>query len=200
MGRSEAYVGQVRTGPTDNASCLVLQFSKYQEQAPSPVLHLLLAPVAGPDRRYSHPLRWKAAKVSRIYDTMNSISMINFQSLITLDFSSFRRMLKVYKKIHKFMEVLNYFTTKEWLFTNDHVNSLLAKLDNKDRSLFFCDMREVVWDTYFQNYMRGIRLYLIKDPIETLPQALVKWQRLVTDVALLSLPIPDLYFTHLSLL
>ncbi|OXU24628.1 hypothetical protein TSAR_006068 [Trichomalopsis sarcophagae] len=88
------------------------------------------------------------------------------------------RMLKVYKKIHKFMEVLNYFTTKEWLFTSDHVNGLIAKLDIKDRNLFFCDMREVVWDTYFQNYMRGIRLYLIKDPLDTLPQARVKWQRM----------------------
>lgn len=104
-------------------------------------------------------------------------------------------MLKVYKKIHKFMEVLNYFTTKEWLFTSNHINSLIAKLDSKDRNLFFCDMREVVWDTYFQNYMRGIRLYLIKDPLDTLPQARVKWQRLaiptmfyVVDIDRRSLP------------
>jgi hypothetical protein len=95
---------------------------------------------------------------------------------------TFRRMLKVYKKIHRFMEVLNYFTTKEWTFTNDHVHALVDKLDNKDRSIFSMDMRDVVWDTYFQNYMRGIRLYLIKDPIETLPQARVKWQRYAPSV------------------
>ncbi|XP_011499624.1 PREDICTED: putative fatty acyl-CoA reductase CG5065 [Ceratosolen solmsi marchali] len=88
------------------------------------------------------------------------------------------RMLKVYKKIHRFMEVLNYFTTKEWAFTNEHVHALVDKLDNKDRNIFYMDMRDVVWDTYFQNYMRGIRLYLIKDPIETLPQARIKWKRM----------------------
>ncbi|XP_014210801.1 fatty acyl-CoA reductase wat-like [Copidosoma floridanum] len=88
------------------------------------------------------------------------------------------RMLKVYKKIHKFMDVLNYFTTKEWSFTNGAVHALVDKLDNRDRTLFNMDMRDVVWDTYFQNYMRGIRLYLIKDPIDTLPQARVRWQRM----------------------
>ena len=75
------------------------------------------------------------------------------------------------------MGVLNYFTTKEWKFSNEKVHELIEKLDNQDRQLFPLDMRDVVWDTYFQSYMRGIRIYLIKDPIETLPQARVKWQR-----------------------
>lgn len=86
-------------------------------------------------------------------------------------------MLNVYKKIHKFMDVLNYFTTQEWTFKNDNVNGLASKLSSKDRKLFNMNMKDVVWDAYFQNYMRGIRLYLIKDPIDTLPQARIKWQR-----------------------
>lgn len=87
------------------------------------------------------------------------------------------RMLKVYKKIIKFMDVLEYFTTKEWQFTNERVNALIDKLHNKDRSLFYMDMRDVNWDEYFQKYLYGIRIYLIKDPIETLPQARIRWQR-----------------------
>lgn len=75
------------------------------------------------------------------------------------------------------MEVLDYFTTKKWTFTNDHVRNLVEKLDSKDRSLFNMDMKDIVWDTYFQYYIRGIRLYLIKDPMDTLPQARIKWQR-----------------------
>ncbi|KAJ8688432.1 hypothetical protein QAD02_024227 [Eretmocerus hayati] len=97
---------------------------------------------------------------------------------VTLCVGKQPRMLKVYKKIHKFMDVLNYFTTQEWSFSNDRVNSLIDKLEPKDRSMFNMDMRKVIWDTYFQNYVRGIRLYLIKDPIETLPQARIKWQRM----------------------
>ncbi|EZA57926.1 Putative fatty acyl-CoA reductase [Ooceraea biroi] len=88
------------------------------------------------------------------------------------------RLLKVYKKIHKFMDVLNYFATQEWMFTNDRLHALLAKLTFKDRQHFYCDVRDVDWNVYFETYILGIRLYLIKDPLDTLHQARVKWQRL----------------------
>lgn len=88
------------------------------------------------------------------------------------------RLLKIYKKIHKFMDVLNYFTTKQWNFTSDNVKSMQMKLNPEDRANFFSDIRDLSWDRFFQTYIRGIRVYLIKDPLETLPQALAKWQKL----------------------
>ncbi|XP_043675011.1 uncharacterized protein LOC122632366 [Vespula pensylvanica] len=88
------------------------------------------------------------------------------------------RLLKIYNKIHKFMDVLSHFSTTEWKFTNERLNELTRKLTSEDRKLFFCDMKEIVWDTYFQSYLRGIRIYILKDPIETVPQARIKWQRL----------------------
>ncbi|XP_050463960.1 fatty acyl-CoA reductase wat-like [Cataglyphis hispanica] len=88
------------------------------------------------------------------------------------------RLLKVYKKIHKFMDVLNYFSTQEWKFTNDRLHALLIKLTPKDRENFFCDIRDLDWNVYFETYISGIRIYLIKDPLDTLPQARLKWQKL----------------------
>ncbi|OAD52165.1 hypothetical protein WN48_02768 [Eufriesea mexicana] len=96
---------------------------------------------------------------------------------VTLCLGKQPRMLKVYKKIHKFMDVLNYFTTKEWKFSNDNIKSLLNKLSEKDRENFACDITQVNWDHYFRAYVQGIRVYLIKDPLDTLPQARIKWQR-----------------------
>jgi len=78
------------------------------------------------------------------------------------------------------MDVLNYFATQEWKFTNDRLHALIAKLTFKDREKFNFDIRDVDWNTYFETYIRGIRVYLIKDPIETLPQARIKWQRYET--------------------
>lgn len=75
------------------------------------------------------------------------------------------------------MDVLNYFSTKQWTFGNDRLNALVKKMDPKDQELFFCDIKKLIWDEYFQTYLRGIRVYLIKDPLETLPEARVKWQR-----------------------
>ncbi|KAI4498794.1 hypothetical protein M0802_005969 [Mischocyttarus mexicanus] len=88
------------------------------------------------------------------------------------------RLLKIYNKIHKFMDILSHFSTVEWNFTNDKLNELTKKLSIEDREMFFCDMKELVWDTYFQTYLLGIRIYILKDPIETIPKARVKWQRL----------------------
>ncbi|XP_011315369.1 putative fatty acyl-CoA reductase CG5065 [Fopius arisanus] len=88
------------------------------------------------------------------------------------------RLLKIYKKIHKFMDVLNYFSTKEWSFGNERLNSLVKTLDPRDKEIFFCDMKKLVWDEYFKTYLQGIRVYLIKDPLDTLPEARIKWRRM----------------------
>ncbi|KOX80980.1 hypothetical protein WN51_00898 [Melipona quadrifasciata] len=97
---------------------------------------------------------------------------------ITLCLGKEPRMLKIYKKIHKFMDVLNYFSTKEWKFSNDNVKGLLNKMTKEDRENFAFDITEIDWDHYFRMYVRGIRMYLIKDPLDTLPKARAKWQRL----------------------
>lgn len=75
------------------------------------------------------------------------------------------------------MDVLNYFATQEWIFTNERFHALMAKLTSKDRETFFCDIQNLDWNVYFETYISGIRVYLIKDPLDTLPQARVKWQR-----------------------
>lgn len=75
------------------------------------------------------------------------------------------------------MDVLNYFSTNEWMFTNEQFHGVMAKLSNDDRDHFYCDVRDINWDNYFEEYIRGIRIYLIKDPLDTLPQARVRWQR-----------------------
>lgn len=75
------------------------------------------------------------------------------------------------------MDVLNYFSTREWTFTNDQLHAMQAKLTSKDRTSFYCDIRDVNWHDYFETYISGIRVYLLKDPLDTLPQARAKWQR-----------------------
>lgn len=87
------------------------------------------------------------------------------------------RLLKIYKKIHRFLDVLNYFTTQEWDFSTVRLRGLINKLTPKDRENFLFDMFAVNWDTYFQTYIQGIRVYLLKDPLETLPRARSRWQR-----------------------
>ncbi|XP_047370185.1 fatty acyl-CoA reductase wat-like isoform X1 [Vespa velutina] len=88
------------------------------------------------------------------------------------------RLLKLYKKIYTLSNIFSYFTCTKLNFTNKRWNELLNKLTTDDRKFFFCDIKDLIWDTYFENYILGIRMYILKDPIETLPQARIKCRRL----------------------
>ncbi|KAI4499642.1 hypothetical protein M0802_005212 [Mischocyttarus mexicanus] len=89
------------------------------------------------------------------------------------------RFLKMYRKLHAMLDVLSYFSLNEWKFTNERMINVIKKLTVKDQILFYCDMKDLDWDSYFATYLLGIRLYVLKDPIETLPQARRNWRRKV---------------------
>ncbi|XP_067204777.1 fatty acyl-CoA reductase wat-like [Linepithema humile] len=88
------------------------------------------------------------------------------------------RLLQSYNKIHTSLDVMDYFYQQEWTFTNDRVRAMIAKFTSNDRKNFDCDIKNLNWKVHFKRYARGVRVYLIKDPLDTLPQARAKWRRL----------------------
>ncbi|XP_038219934.1 fatty acyl-CoA reductase wat-like [Zerene cesonia] len=81
---------------------------------------------------------------------------------------------KAYRKIEKFSTVISYFSCRQWKFSNQNVQNLYKELCKADRHNFNFNMSELDWDMYFHNHVRGIRLYLLKDPLDTVPQGLRK--------------------------
>lgn len=75
------------------------------------------------------------------------------------------------------MNVIAYFSMRDWDFRIDNVEDLWNRMTNIDRQIFFFDMKQLDWDFFLQQYFRGIRRYLLKDPLETIPKALIKWNR-----------------------
>ncbi|KAB0791177.1 hypothetical protein PPYR_02977 [Photinus pyralis] len=88
------------------------------------------------------------------------------------------RLLKIYKKIHKFTAVISYFCTRNWQFKSSRYQEIIAKMTQEDRRIFFQNLKELDWEEYFKEYIKGIRIYLIGDPEHTMPAAKAKWQRL----------------------
>lgn len=74
-----------------------------------------------------------------------------------------------YKKIHKFCDVISKFATRQWAFSNKNTQALWTGLNSKDKELFPFSMKDLIWKDYFDTYMFGGRVYLFKDPIETIP-------------------------------
>lgn len=77
------------------------------------------------------------------------------------------------------MHVIEYFSMRQWDYQLDTINGLWTTLTPRDKELFFFDMGQLDWDIFLQHYFRGMRQYLLKDPIETIPEALVRWNRWV---------------------
>lgn len=87
-------------------------------------------------------------------------------------------LLKIYKKIDKVSDILAYFSNKEWTFINDRLLKLWDSQDNQDKELFNFDVSQISWEYFAQAHCLGLRVYLVKDDIHTLPAARKKWEKL----------------------
>lgn len=75
------------------------------------------------------------------------------------------------------MNVIEYFSMRQWDFQADNMTGLWYNLTKKDKEIYFFDMSQLDWDLFLQHYFRGIRQYLLNDPLDTIPEALVRWNR-----------------------
>jgi len=80
-------------------------------------------------------------------------------------------MLKIYRKITKATNSLQFFTTREWKFSTSNVMELYSKLSLQDQRLFNFNIKEVDWPDYIGKYFLGMRKYVLKEDITTLPAA-----------------------------
>ncbi|XP_012056946.1 PREDICTED: fatty acyl-CoA reductase 1-like [Atta cephalotes] len=87
-------------------------------------------------------------------------------------------LLKAYKKINRFSSIIAYFSSQEWRFSNDAVVKLWNRVTPADRQIFNFNMNNLEWELYLKNMIPGLRLYLIKDPMETLEKGREKYRRL----------------------
>lgn len=86
-------------------------------------------------------------------------------------------MLKVYRKIARFSDVISYFSTQSWTFSDDNTRALWTRLEPDDQKMFCFDMAKMDWENYFETHILGLRRYLAKDEPSTLPAARKRWFR-----------------------
>ncbi|KAL9888209.1 waterproof isoform 2-T2 [Glossina fuscipes fuscipes] len=120
------------------------------------------------------PYKWQFYILSFLYHTVPAL----FMDLLMLVIGKKPRMLKIYRKIHKFCAVMEYFSANEFKFDNDNVRNLSSKLEATDKQLFAFDMRELSWTELFQINLVGLRLYVVKDDPSTIPESIKRHDRL----------------------
>ncbi|GLG95245.1 Fatty acyl-CoA reductase [Gryllus bimaculatus] len=85
---------------------------------------------------------------------------------------------KAYGKIHKFLDITDYFRSHEWTFTDTNMQSLWSELKESDKKIFPCNAADLDWEENIKNWIPGMRMYFLKDPLNTVEKAKVKYNRL----------------------
>jgi fatty acyl-CoA reductase len=66
---------------------------------------------------------------------------------------------------------VRYFAQREWTYQDTNLRNLLAKLTPEDRDIFNFDIRQLNWNEYLESCVQGVRQYILKDELSTLPFA-----------------------------
>lgn len=80
-------------------------------------------------------------------------------------------MVRVQKRILVGMEVLQYFTTRQWTFQTVRGMEITRKMTASDRETFFTDNVDLDVNSYMKKALLGARVYCMKEPLESLPRA-----------------------------
>ena len=78
-------------------------------------------------------------------------------------------LVKLTEKMSAAMDTLGYFVSREWTWDTQNVKTLYKKLNDEDQSRFNFSMKSFKdWDGYIENYVLGIREFLMKSDPSTL--------------------------------
>lgn len=79
--------------------------------------------------------------------------------------------MNVQKRVSQGLKVLQYYTTRDWIFKNENFIKLYDEMNEVDKEKFCCDSRQVDITEYLLNYILGTRHFLLKEKPESLPKA-----------------------------
>lgn len=74
---------------------------------------------------------------------------------------------------------LAFFANKQWEFNDRNTRTLWKDLSKADQKIFFFGIKDMSWDYYARACGLGLRLYLLKDDLDTLKDARIKWKKYV---------------------
>ncbi|PSN40547.1 hypothetical protein C0J52_10393 [Blattella germanica] len=83
-----------------------------------------------------------------------------------------------YKKIHRFVDVISYFSTQKWTFSNNNVQEMWNRLDPIDQKHFEFDIGALEWPSVFRVSMENLRMNFANETPDTLEEARKRYRRL----------------------
>ncbi|XP_015598050.1 fatty acyl-CoA reductase wat [Cephus cinctus] len=83
-----------------------------------------------------------------------------------------------YFKIVRYFGIVRYFLNGIWRIHVTEMQKLWDRLKPHDKKKFHCDLREIDWMYFSSLYWNGLRVYILKEPMDTVPIARKRFARL----------------------
>lgn len=83
-------------------------------------------------------------------------------------------MIKLQKRIHRGLSLLQFFTTREWLFDSKNFMKLIEEISDKDRAVYPMDLYAVSPEEYTKITILGGRQYVMKEDLSSLPRCRIQ--------------------------
>lgn len=80
-------------------------------------------------------------------------------------------MVRVQGRISVGMDVLQYFTMRNWYFKTERAQALTADMNERDKQIFYLANIEYDVDEYLVNIVLGARQFCMKEPLSSMPTA-----------------------------
>lgn len=93
--------------------------------------------------------------------------------------------MNVQKRVSQGLKVLQYYTTRDWVFKNDNLQKLQQEMNSVDKEKFWLDGSKVDCNEYLLNYILGTRHFLLKEKPESIPKARAMLKRF--DIVIMNL-------------
>lgn len=73
--------------------------------------------------------------------------------------------------MHRTTDALEFFTKNEWIYKTENFQKLNNELPENDKRRFVIDVRKIDWPKYMENYVLGVRHYLLNEDPATIASA-----------------------------
>ncbi|XP_013192603.1 fatty acyl-CoA reductase 1 isoform X3 [Amyelois transitella] len=72
-------------------------------------------------------------------------------------------LIRVSTQMKNMQNAMKYFALREWRFQSDNVRRLRERMSDVDKRIYNLDPCSIVWDEHYSNYVKGVRLYLLRE-------------------------------------
>ncbi|XP_007941384.1 fatty acyl-CoA reductase 2 [Orycteropus afer afer] len=87
-------------------------------------------------------------------------------------------MTKLMNRLLRTLSMLEYFINRSWDWSTYNTEMLMFELSPEDQKLFNFDVRHLNWMEYIENYVLGIKMYLLKEDMAKIPEAKQHFKKL----------------------